>query len=816
MSILRVRDDKGNVQEILALRGEPGKDYVLTQEDKQEIADMIDGTIESYDATPENILEVIANAKPNTTVNLAAGNYPLLTLTNEIKHGKAINGDTNPVATKFPENLTIKGAEGAIVAGISLTSGSTNSSSSNTKTSYIWRTDVTHTILSKGLTLKNITLSNSISLRNSCIEDLTIDNCTITSGNIIIGPNRFRDQYAKDGGSTPNRYALQRTYAKNILIKNCEINAPLNSDDYTKCGIYVDSCEDVVISSNTIGVQGQAAGTGGTNGIKVVSMDTTTRTTGIVRIGQNTIWNTSSNCILVSKLKNATISIVKNFLHNSGAKSSEYIKLSECLGSTYTLKRLSNGDGRNEYNGNQIDVAGPKGITVEDMVSYTTSTKFSEHTENKKNPHGVTAAQIGIDVDNLQLKNITYQATPDTLTTIIANAQANSTIQLAAGTYSLLSLVGNKSYPENLRIIGAADNGSIINGISITSGIQMQDIYKQAASGDLNGYRISDITKAIMPKGLCLEGIYFGKPFCVRNCDISDITVKNCTFGPGANIQLVPNSSKDDHGDDGSSRLGTVRNFATRYAHNTTISRCTFMDCYPLEGAKTTYGKHAVYASTIDGITINNCTVHKAAHNGFQITGTSGSAYNAKSKGRIIITNNTIESTISRSIRLSTMENAYLCVEANMLYDANKEGEELSNTEVIKASNLDASVQTRWDLNFYNDTAISVGNNITEEKPITNYDVTQKNNWVVRTIGNCKECWGSFSDTVVSGGNSMVVNLPFSLSSFYNLQATLSESNGLTIREIHPYDTNSVIIWFKNVSTDIVPTVNVYCMTCDV
>lgn len=41
MAILRIRDKDGNVQEILAIKGEDGKDYVLTEKDKQEIAAMI-------------------------------------------------------------------------------------------------------------------------------------------------------------------------------------------------------------------------------------------------------------------------------------------------------------------------------------------------------------------------------------------------------------------------------------------------------------------------------------------------------------------------------------------------------------------------------------------------------------------------------------------------------------------------------------------------------------------------------------------------------------------------------------------------------
>lgn len=38
MAILKIRDEKGNVQEIIVIRGE---DYILTEEDKREIANMI-------------------------------------------------------------------------------------------------------------------------------------------------------------------------------------------------------------------------------------------------------------------------------------------------------------------------------------------------------------------------------------------------------------------------------------------------------------------------------------------------------------------------------------------------------------------------------------------------------------------------------------------------------------------------------------------------------------------------------------------------------------------------------------------------------
>lgn len=48
MALLKIRDANGNVQEILAIRGKDGEDYVLTEADKQEIAALIlsNGTID--------------------------------------------------------------------------------------------------------------------------------------------------------------------------------------------------------------------------------------------------------------------------------------------------------------------------------------------------------------------------------------------------------------------------------------------------------------------------------------------------------------------------------------------------------------------------------------------------------------------------------------------------------------------------------------------------------------------------------------------------------------------------------------------------
>ena len=48
--ILRIRDADGNVQEILAIRGKDGESYVLTEADKQEIAEMVMEMLQNSEA----------------------------------------------------------------------------------------------------------------------------------------------------------------------------------------------------------------------------------------------------------------------------------------------------------------------------------------------------------------------------------------------------------------------------------------------------------------------------------------------------------------------------------------------------------------------------------------------------------------------------------------------------------------------------------------------------------------------------------------------------------------------------------------------
>jgi hypothetical protein len=49
MAILKIRDENGNVQEVPAIKGDKGDAYVLTDADKQEIANIVLAQIHNGD-----------------------------------------------------------------------------------------------------------------------------------------------------------------------------------------------------------------------------------------------------------------------------------------------------------------------------------------------------------------------------------------------------------------------------------------------------------------------------------------------------------------------------------------------------------------------------------------------------------------------------------------------------------------------------------------------------------------------------------------------------------------------------------------------
>ena len=846
MSILRVRDDKGNVQEILALRGEPGKDYVLTQKDKQEIADMIDGVEMNLNATPETIIDVISNAPEGAIVTLADGNYNMLTLTSKGQHGNVLI-EGHPAATKFPKNLTITGTAKAIIEGISLTSGYKNSSNT-------FNVDTSFNTLSEGLSITNITITNTISLRNCNLDNLSIIGCTIGKG-IYIAPNRFVDGYGIDGktSNAATRYSLQRCNCKNILIKN---NTILQENPYNEIGIYIQSCEDIVIRNNKI--------TGGKQGIMIESLDSRTPTSKEVSIGENTITDSKTNCILIKGLVNADLHVVKNTLSNCGSTTRRFIVVQGYTNTFIRFERRS-ADGQNTYDGEKISTS--DGIITQDKVSYLTDEELKAHTNDKTNPHkvtatqtgaptleefnahladkynphGVTAKQIGIDTTNILWKNNTITVSPtDNLQKIIKDAQPNSIIRLEDGDYGFIMLEGKSSFPDNLTVYGVNEGGARIAGVNITSNEPAHEVVKS----DPPNTRNSDINVATMHKNLKFKNVTFTKPFSLRNCDITGLKIEKCTFNDGATLELDPNGFGNYYGDDGSGTATFAPHYATRRVHDTVIKDCHFINGYALNETNGNELKHAIFARCVDGITIHNNIIDAANYNGIQISGNAWSAtkpwYDAANKGRITITSNVINNTGSRSVRLNLFENAVITFIYNKMYNANLLPAEKTDNgeEAVKITKYDSNsrfVTTNYEnepnvkktvqTNKYNDVTVTTGNTDKEYQIVSQQtsDFVKKNNWVTLTRGNCKECWGTITETIGHGMERIEFKLPFGVNDFVNWQITPKTGMFISyfdIMDIRADNDGNVELEINSSVANDYPSaelsLDIYCMTCDV
>lgn len=65
MSIIRIRDEHGNVQDVTVIKGDKGDSYILTEADKQEIAAIVAGAMSVSDNGYLNEDEVMALIQAN-------------------------------------------------------------------------------------------------------------------------------------------------------------------------------------------------------------------------------------------------------------------------------------------------------------------------------------------------------------------------------------------------------------------------------------------------------------------------------------------------------------------------------------------------------------------------------------------------------------------------------------------------------------------------------------------------------------------------------------------------------------------------------
>lgn len=127
--ILKIRDANGNVQEIVTIRGEDGKDYVLTEADKQEIASMVAASLYgvagvSLDDDVVDGVGIASVEQTTTSADDGGDNVITVTLTNGQKYtfvvkngskGSTGKGGTNG---KDGTNAYITGATASVDANV--------------------------------------------------------------------------------------------------------------------------------------------------------------------------------------------------------------------------------------------------------------------------------------------------------------------------------------------------------------------------------------------------------------------------------------------------------------------------------------------------------------------------------------------------------------------------------------------------------------------------------------------------------------------------------------------------------------------------
>ncbi len=273
----------------------------------------------------------------------------------------------------------------------------------------------------------------------------------------------------------------------------------------------------------------------------------------------------------------------------------------------------------------------------------------------------------------------------------IASAESGSMIVLSEGNYSFISLKGTDAFNDNITLT-AFDEVSV-DGLLITSGLKKDEYGTKSST---------------MSENLTITNIKFIDDIQVRNCTISGLTIKNCTFKGEARIDMKadnffasylthPDAKDGDmikFGYDDIKTGGDVNSII-----NVTIENNTFEGEHDSVLSDTTM----IYLSKVNGATVKNNVVNCAEFNGIQITNNS--------TGKILVEGNTIKNTGSRSMRFSYFkDSAELIVKNNVLSNANTLE---TNGEVVKSSDT-GNATVVYEGNTYNGEAISVGNNITK------------------------------------------------------------------------------------------------------
>lgn len=406
------------------------------------------------------------------------------------------------------------------------------------------------------------------------------------------------------------------------------------------------------------------------------------------------------------------------------------------------------------------DVDGLKEITdtIEESIE-----KIQTDIDNLEHTIEESVEKIQIDIDNLEqitaLRVIQVNNTEE-LKKAIVEAVSDTTIKLRQNDinnpYDLLELTSKEkagttnhenaiSFPKNLTLEG--EGNVYLAGISITSGVLDGDIQTPYPNTEKYEAANADISNAILSSGLTIKNIIFTNGFSLRNASIDNLSLIKCTFNEGSFINITPNAMNDCYGGDYKQETHA---FETRHTYmkltprNLLIRECTFKNASGNNQHKD--GNSAIYVNGVKDIVIYKNIIHGAARNGINVSGND--AWEVFSEGKISITNNTIENTGSRSIRLLTIRNATVDVIYNALRNANITD---ANNESIKANNFITNTTFNWSNNTYNGASISVSNGgifADYTGPEVDYIIAEGNinGWTYRKwVSGIAECWGNFS-----------------------------------------------------------------------
>lgn len=300
---------------------------------------------------------------------------------------------------------------------------------------------------------------------------------------------------------------------------------------------------------------------------------------------------------------------------------------------------------------------------------------------------------------------------------VLDNAAADTTVQLAGGSYGTIQLSQTKNSEamdgntsrlrrtiQNLTIEG--DGNATVAGVSITAG----HIYGQPGkpvtnpvTGETTESTVGSFYSYIEIDGLTFKNIHFTKAVNIGGwsgeqfIQVNNVTFENCTFeGTG-----TADTSADN-------KLASFGAEGTVY-HNLAFKNCTVKNAY-----------QGIYVVNADGVTVENCTFENLGHNAVAVQTARTLVPDATTGGEIVIRNNTMRNIADRAIRFGHIgADANISITGNVMTAAGD-----TDGQLIKCDSAADGARIFIDDNYWSgrDVAAAIDGSmgVTDENPREN------------------------------------------------------------------------------------------------